>query len=368
MNKPRRQQVSSRLKTGQRRRQLQLLARPWLLPVLALTAVILSGAIGYRITEGWDWGDCLWMVLITISTIGYGEVEPLSQAGRLVTVLIIAGGLLVVQLTIQRVLGLSQSGYFRQVRDIRFRRMLRRMHDHVILCGYGRIGKEIGEQLLLENVPVLVVEMDPKRQRAAQERGLQVLQADATLDETLLEAGLDRCRSLVTALPSNAANLYVILSARGLRNNCRLIARADSDEAASKLELAGASVVVSPYVAGGRVMAATALRPIGVDFMDLLAGSDCEIEEFRLSQDPLVMNQLCNRSLAELALDRRSGAMLLAIRENSTLIANPSSSMTLAPGQMLVVMGSQDQLTAFRTILGDAIDTVETMSGVTPKD
>ena len=103
------------------------------------------------------------MVLITISTIGYGEVEPLSQAGRLVTVLIIAGGLLVVQLAIQRVLGLSESGYFRQVRDLRFRRQLRRMHNHVILCGYGRIGWEIGEQLLLEQVPVLVVEMDPMR-------------------------------------------------------------------------------------------------------------------------------------------------------------------------------------------------------------
>ena len=131
-----------------RSRQLRHLARPWLLPGLALTALVLGGAIGYRITEGWDWGDCLWMVLITISTIGYGEVEPLSQPGRLVTVLIIAGGLLVVQLSIQRVLGLSESGYFRQVRELRFRRMLRRMQDHVILCGYGRIGREIGEQLL----------------------------------------------------------------------------------------------------------------------------------------------------------------------------------------------------------------------------
>jgi len=361
MNTPRRQRVPRRLKAGQRRRNLKLLARPWVLPVMALSAVVLSGAVGYRITEGWDWGDCLWMVLITISTIGYGEVEPLSQAGRLVTVLIIAGGLLVVQLTIQRVLGLSQSGYFRQLREIRFHRMLRRMHDHVILCGYDRIGKEIAEQLLIENVEILVVEVDPKRQRAAMERGLQVLQADATLDETLLEAGLERCRSLVTALPSNAANLYVILSAKGLRTNCRLIARADSEEAASKLELAGASVVVSPYVAGGRVMASTALRPIAVDFMDLLAGSDCEIEEFRLSKDPQLMSHLSHRSLAELALDRRSGAMLLAIRDNATLNANPSASMTLAPGQMLVVMGSKDQLTAFRGILGEALDTVETM-------
>ena len=103
------------------RPQLRQLARPWLLPVVALTIVILGGAIGYRITEGWDWGDCLWMVLITISTIGYGEVEPLSQAGRLVTVLIVAGGIVVVQLSIQKILGLTESGYFRQLRELRFR-------------------------------------------------------------------------------------------------------------------------------------------------------------------------------------------------------------------------------------------------------
>ena len=248
------------------RPQLRQLARPWLLPVVALTIVILGGAIGYRITEGWDWGDCLWMVLITISTIGYGEVEPLSQAGRLVTVLIVAGGIVVVQLSIQKILGLTESGYFRQLRELSFRRKLRRMNNHVILCGYGRIGREIAEQLLLETVPVLVVEMDSARRQAAEERGLPVLQADATLDETLLEAGLHRCRSLVAALPSDAANLYVTLSARGLEPGCRLIARADSEEAAAKLELAGATVVVSPYVAGGRGDGSTSASAFGGGF------------------------------------------------------------------------------------------------------
>ena len=172
------------------------------------------------------------MVLITITTIGFGEVEPLSAAGRAVTVLIITGGLIVVQLTIQRVLRLVDSGYFRQLKELRFRRIIRRMRDHVIICGYGRIGQEISEQLLLEGVPILVVDIDPSRKLAAEESGLNVLQADATLDETLLLAGLDKCKSLVATLPNNAANLYVILSAKGLRPKCRLIARAESEEAA----------------------------------------------------------------------------------------------------------------------------------------
>ncbi|MGC6483118.1 MAG: potassium channel family protein [Synechococcus sp.] len=343
------------------RSNLQLLTEPWIGPVLALITVVGGGALGYRITESWDWGDCFWMVLITISTIGYGEVEPLSTAGRLVTVLIIAGGVVVVQLTIQRILGLAESGYFRQLRALRFRRKLRRMHNHVILCGYGRIGKEIGEQLLQENVAVLVVEQDPERITAAKDRGLMVLQADATLDATLLEAGLSHCRSLVAALPSDAANLYVVLSARSRQPNCRLIARAVSEDASAKLQLAGATVVVSPYVAGGRVMAAAALRPVAVDFMELLVGSDCEIEEFRLSTDPQLLHNLPGRTLAELQLGRRSGAMVLAIRDQGELVANPSGDMHLAPGQLLVVLGSQEQLLRFRDLLGTAVDMVETM-------
>ncbi|QNJ29705.1 potassium channel protein [Synechococcus sp. A15-24] len=345
------------------RRQLKLLAAPWRGPFSALSAVILIGAIGYRLTEGWDWGDCLWMVLITISTIGYGEVETLSPAGRLVTVLIVVGGLIVVQLAIQRVLGLKDAGYFRRLQEFRIHRMLESLHDHVILCGYGRIGQEIAAQLQRDQIPLVVIETDPDRRDVAEANGLQVLQADATLDETLLDAGLERCQSLVAALPGDASNLYVTLSARGLNPSCRLIARANSDEAATKLRLAGATVVVSPYVAGGRVMAASALRPLALNFMELLAGSDFEIEEFQLSRDPLHLMDIRGRSLAELELGRRSGALVLAIRDRSELIANPGGETQLAPGQLLIVLGSKPQLKRFQDLLGEAVDSIETMAG-----
>ena len=197
------------------RGQLKLITAPWRGPISALSAVIFAGALGYRITEGWDWGDCLWMVLITISTIGFGEVAPLSPPGRLVTVLIVVGGLVVVQLAIQRVLGLKESGYFRRLREFRFLRMLEGLHDHVILCGYGRIGQEIAAQLQRDAVPLVVIETDPERKAVADEKGLWVLQADATLDETLLDAGLERCCSLVAALPSDCL-LYTSPSPRDI--------------------------------------------------------------------------------------------------------------------------------------------------------
>lgn len=355
--------MGSRSSTRWKRRQLQLLTAPWRGPLSALAAVILAGAAGYRITEGWNWGDSLWMVLITISTIGYGEVHPLSSQGRLVTVLIVIGGLLVVQLFIQRVLGLTESGYFRKLREFRFQRLLQSMRDHVILCGYGRIGQEIAAQLQRDDIPLVVIETDPERSQIAESSGLNVLLADATLDESLLEAGLEQCRSLVAALPGDASNLYVVLSARDLQPSCRLIARASSDEAAAKLRLAGATVVVSPYIAGGRVMAASALRPLAINFMELLVGSNYEIEEFQLSSDPLHLLNVQGRSLQELELGRRSGALVLAIREGSDLIANPGGETKLAPGQLLIVLGSRPQLKRFQDLLGEAVDSIETMAG-----
>ena len=356
--------------------------RPWLRPLLALTLLVNLAAIGYRITDGWDWGDCYWMVLITLSTMGFsdGTTQVLTSGGRAVTALSLVGGLVVVQFAIQSVLGLSESGYFRRLRERRFRQWLRSMNNHVILCGYGRIGREIAQQLDREGVPLLIVEMDPERREEAEDLGLAVLPADATLDETLIEAGIHRSRSLVAALPSNAANLYVVLSARGIRSDCRLIARADSEEAERKLRLAGADQVVSPYVAGGRTMAATALRPLAVNFMELLAGSDCEVEEFQLSEESHRLEALEGRTLAELQLGRRSGALVLAVRnpessgaslrqyrgspvtqESSNLIANPGGDVRLLPGQLLVVMGSKEQLRHFGKLLGPALAGVGSM-------
>ena len=234
---------------------MRKIAKAWLGPLLSLGLLFLLGSIGYRVTEGWEWSDCLWMVLITITTIGFGEVEPLSDPGRIVTLLIIVGGIVVVQLTLQRLVSLSDSGYFQKMRELRFQRLLRAMNNHVIICGYGRIGKEIADQLQSKNIKLLILEKDPLVKKKAEEKGLQVLLADATLDQSLFLAGIHKCRSIVVTLPTDADNLYVVLSARALNQKCKTIARAETEEASKKLTLAGANIVVSPYVAAGKTMA-----------------------------------------------------------------------------------------------------------------
>jgi len=320
----------------------------WTAPISLLIFLFLFGALGYRITEGWDWGDCLWMVLITITTIGFGEVEVLSSAGRVITFLIIGGGLFVVQLTLQRFIQLSEQGYFIRLEELRLRRLIRRMKNHVIVCGYGRTGKEIADQLKSERISTLIIEIDSSRKSEAEEKGFNVLLADATMDETLLLAGVRNCRSLVVTLPSDAANLYVVLSAKALNDTCRLIARAANEEAANKLKLAGADAVVSPYVAAGRTMAASALRPIAVDFIDLLAGSDFEIEEFKLTNNIDKIESFNSQIENIYDFSKTGEALLLATKVSGKLIANPKNKVSISPGMILIFLGSQEQLNKIR--------------------
>ena len=327
----------------------------WAAPLLLLFLLFFFGALGYRITEGWDWGDCLWMVLITITTIGFGEVEVLSSSGRIITFLIIGGGLFVVQSTLQRFIQLSELGYFIRLEELRLSRLIRKMKNHVIICGYGRTGKEIANQLKSEKITSLIIETNPSRKSEAEEKGFNVLMEDATMDETLILAGIKECRSLVVTLPSDAANLYVVLSAKALNNNCRLIARAATEEAANKLKLAGANAVVSPYVAAGRTMAASALRPIAVDFIDLLAGSDCEIEEFKLIDNYEKIKNFTNKTEKEFNFSKSGEALLLATKISGKLRSNPIEEVNLSPGMILIFLGSKQQLGEIRDKLREIL-------------
>ena len=329
--------------------------RIWAVPISLFIFLFLFGALGYRITEGWDWGDCLWMVLITITTIGFGEVEVLTSAGRIITFLIIGGGLFVVQLTLQRFIQLSELGYFIRLEELRLRRLIRRMENHVIICGYGRTGKEIAEQLRSEQISTIIIEIDHSRKSEAEEKGFNVLLADATMDESLLQAGVKNCRSLVVTLPSDAANLYVVLSAKALNNRCRLIARAANEEASNKLKLAGANAVISPYVAAGRTMAASALRPIAVDFIDLLAGSDFEIEEFKLTDKIEKIELFTSEYGNYLDFSKEGEALLLATKVSGQLSGNPKHKVFITPGMILIFLGSQEQLDTVKDQLNDIL-------------
>ena len=229
--------------------------KPWINPLFSLFLVFLIGSIGYKLTEGWNWADCIWMVLITISTIGFGEVHPLTQEGRIVTFLVITGGFFVVQLSLQKLFTLSNSGYFIRIQDLRLKRVIRKMKNHIIICGYGRLGCEIASQLNNLGIETIIIENDITAKNKAEKDGFNVLFGDATHDSTLINAGLINCKSVIVALPNDASNLYVILSSKGINSSCKIIAKGENHEASKKLKLAGADVVISPYIAAGKTMA-----------------------------------------------------------------------------------------------------------------
>jgi voltage-gated potassium channel len=224
--------------------------------------------------------------------------------------------------------------------------------EHYILCGYGRTGRQIALEFKAEGIPFIAIDSELEQVVTAQELGYIAVQGDATLDDTLLEVGIERAICLVAALPSDAENLYTVLSAKTLNPQIRAIARASTEEALKKLQRAGADAVVSPYITGGRRMAAAALRPQVLDFMDgILTGTDRAfyLEEFLI--DP----QACpavGQTLREARLRSQSGGLVLAIRRaDGTLIGGPTGETQLLAGDLLICMGTAEQLRQLSQIL-----------------
>lgn len=339
----------SKLEQKYRRIQKELQAG-----AIALVGVFLLGTLWYRLVEGWSWEDAAYMTVITLATVGYGETRPLGDRGRLFTIALILTGLVTIGYIVNRFTEAVIQGYFQE--RIRFRQQRRLMESltaHYIICGFGRTGRQIALEFQAEGVPFITVDLDSASIEAARKLGFTAFQADATLDETLQNVRIDRAVCLVAALPSDAENLYTVLSAKTLNPQIRTIARASTQEALKKLQRAGADAVVSPYITGGKRMAAAALRPQVMDFVDgILTGADRELylEEFRL--DPVIC-PCVGQTLGKAKLRSQTGALILAIRRvDGTLIGGPTADTQLMSGDLLICMGTAEQLRQLNQILG----------------
>lgn len=320
---------------------------------IALAGVVLLGVLWYRLVEGWSWLDAAYMAVITLSTVGFGEINPLSPRGRLFTILLIMMGVGVIAYILNSLTDAIVQGHFQAgFRLLKRRRLMESLQDHYIICGFGRTGCQVATEFAAEAIPFIVVDSDSAAIQMAQQLGYITLQGDATQDQTLLQAGVERSRCLVAALPSDAENLYIVLSAKTLLPQLRTIARASSEEAIIKLRRGGADVVVSPYITGGKRMAASAVRPQVVDFLDgILTGAERSV----YVEELLLLPESCpiiGKTLAEAQLGRQSGALILAIRRaDNTLLFGPTADTRLYPGDMVITMGNADQLRLLSQIL-----------------
>lgn len=321
--------------------------------LLAIAALILVGVIGYVLIERWSFFDALYMTVITLAGVGYQETHPLDWQGRLFTIVLILLGVTALGFLISQVLQAVNAGYFRDSNEYNKRqRMVNKLTNHFIVCGFGRMGRRVCEEFAKDGAPFVVIEADAVAYEAARAKGYLVFQGDASTDQLLIEAAIERAKCIVCSLPSDAGNLFIIISARNLNPKIRTITRASTDESAIKLKRGGADEVISPYDTGARRMASIALRPGVVDFVETaITGNNRQfyIEEFKL--DPETCPYI-GKQLQDTDFRTQSGALVLAIRRlDGNLIGGPTGDTVLQAEDLLFCLGSAAQLRTFASLL-----------------
>jgi len=315
------------------------------LVLFLLFFLLASGTIGYRIIEKWSWVDCLYMTIITITTVGYREIGPLSRGGKFFTMgLILYSVIMVAYIVGYFTKFLVESEIFLFFGRKKLERHIQNLKDHYIICGFGRIGSLICHELQRERKPFVVIENDREAISELISSSYLYINGDATHDETLIQAGIRRAKALVTSVETDADNLFITLTGRGLNPNLFILSRASDESTEKKLLLAGASKVVSPYKMGAQRMANIILRPTVVDFAETVfqkRGLTLQIEEFTIS----TTSELAGTTLKDSRMRERFGIMVVAIkRPSQNMIFNPSPAELLNPGDTIIALGEPKNL------------------------
>lgn len=322
-----------------------MLLRRFLATLLLPIAIIILGTFGYMKIEGWSFFDSLYMTVMTVTTVGFGEVHSLSARGRAFTIVLMLGGIFILFYAAGEVIRAVVSG---QVQTIlgrqRMEQSLAALRDHVIVCGFGRMGRLVCKEFSLQRVPFVIVDNAADFVEGFKMPHGLAVHGDATSDDVLKLAGVERARAVVTVLASDADNLYITMSARLLNEKLFIVARAEVDRAEAKLKRAGANRVVSPYTMGGYRVAHAVLRPTVVDFLDLAIRAEhleLQIEEIQIATH----STLAGATLKDSQLRQNFGIIIVAIKKTAgEMVFNPPSDAVMQPGDILIVLGHRQQL------------------------
>jgi len=313
-----------------------------------MSTLLVYGTLAFYWIEGWSPFDAFYMTLMTLTTVGYGEVHPLSFGGRVIASSLMLGGVAIVFVSIgvlvDVIVKLELADYFGRRRR---ESMLDKLTGHYIVCGAGRVGRSVIYELRRSGVPILLVDSDTNRAQWGIQEGIPTLVADATKDETLERARVGLAKGLVAAIASDAENVYVTLSARVLNPKLLIAARASDDQSEEKLRRAGATTVLTPYTFIGHRLAQSMLRPHVLSFLDVASAfsgqGDLEIEteQLQISKE----SPLCNRTLEEARVRQAYGLIVLALKKGTdNMLFNPEASTRVEAGDVLIAMGQRGQL------------------------
>jgi voltage-gated potassium channel len=313
--------------------------------LILLVAVVFSGSAGFHFIERWGWFDAFYMTLTTMTTIGYGEIHPLSHAGRifnsfLIVFAVFSGGFTIATFS----QALLQFEFGKAFGRRRMERELAKLSGHYIICGAGRVGRAVARELRARGQNIVFIEREPQRAEWATNEKIPVILGSASSEENLKRAHIDTAKGFVAAASSDAENLYIVLTARGFRSDLKIIARASEEEATSKLLRAGASQVLSPYFFVGSRIAQLLLRPNVLDFIDTAFGTerlDVEIGEVRVD----AKSMLVGKKLGDAAIRQQADVIVLGVKPvDGTLLFNPAPEAIIRASDTLIVIGSDSQL------------------------
>lgn len=328
---------------------MNLIQRRFIFILLLLIGVLAFGTAGYMIIEDMRFLDALYMTVITLATVGFKEVKELDENGKIFTIILILTGFGVFTYALTTGAKIIIEGEIKEVfKKRKMKKKIEKLSGHYIICGYGRMGSIVVKELKANNIPLVIVEKD-KNNLPENEEFIYV-EGDATHDDVLKSAGIEKAKGLITVLPSDAENLYVVLSARELNPNLFIVARAVEKEAEHKLKIAGADRVVSPYFIGGLRIAHTVLRPTVVDFLEFAIRSEhmeIQIEEIEVSPN----SNLVGKTIAQTGIGRDIGVIIIGIkRADGRMKFNPTSQTFIKSGDTLIVIGEIDKLTLLEKI------------------
>ena len=319
---------------------------------IALTILIGGGTLGYVIIEDWNLFEALYMTVITLATVGYSEVHTLSFKGQVFTILLIIFGVGTIAYTISSLIQFMVEGQLNRLLGRRkLQKRINRLQNHYIVCGYGRIGRLICRDFASRPLSFIVVESDAERCRQLEEDGHLFIEGDATQDEVLQQAAIDRATGLVTAVTSDSANVFIILTARGIKPDLFILARASEDGAEVKLLRAGANKVISPYTIGAARMAQAILRPSVVDFIDIATRAESielQMEEIRVAGG----SSLAGLDLVEAGIRKTLGLIVVGIKQGEHMIFNPAAETVIEADHTLIALGKPEDIRRLELLAG----------------
>jgi voltage-gated potassium channel len=308
---------------------------------MAVLGALVLGTVIFHLLEGWSILDSLYVTVQTVTTVGFGDLTPRTTPGRVfATVFMMVGvGIVLYSLTslVQAIVHselLARYGHSRK---------MSKMRDHFIICGAGRVGSHLIRSLRAADGVFMVIESDQRKVEELMDAGIAVLVRDATLEESLIEAGVQHARGLASCLPDDADNVYVVLTARDLNPNIHIVARAAEEQAESKLIRAGANRVVAPTIIGGHRMAMALTKPAVGDFLDSVTANHLELGFEQLEVDPA--STLVGRKLSETVIRSELNIVVVSIRRNNgEIIFNPDGGTKIEACDMLIGIGNADSL------------------------